>query len=1500
MSQQYLKGLSPDELEQYPDHIDIDPDGLEDVGAIFSTSGILTETFSLPAHIYTVGSYNVVDSSGTVQTGWSISTRKNPTDSFVIVGARPPSNIFFSQYGIRFNAGSASRTSPDLRFPSTYPASDITGTLAIVDTTGFTVTWGTPTYDSSTDKLSVTIQFNEAVSDLSKNDFAILDGQLSPRSAPELTGWTFDDLSSSSLAANTNITISATPPQGTNDHFRFRLKLRSLTRRSTANSAPPLRSSQSPNRTGVDNRGAAIATVAWSGVTGGETLTATLTFSDANVTNFNHQDLEIINSSGTVQGAWTITESAPNEIIADTNISVTATPPDETLGSFRIRIKPLSVHSSASVTPNAPVDDPSLTSTAAAIDSRNFTVTWETPSFCASSGTRGEITTTLNFNYDVTGVEASDFSVRMINNQTVSLTGWTHVVTGSGSSYMVTTTPPAGTNGMFYITLDYNTVTSKTSNDFPTGSPVNNGILSSLINIDNRLSGVGGDQVRMFWINLTGGITISGRLFVTGLPISNVVADDFAVISILGTEATGFTISLDTTATTINPGQYVTVTATPPSSPAIDTFYRLRLKQDSVMSQGEMAPGANIDSNEIHLNTLTRWGDASYCETDNELRATMSFGGTISSLGVGDFDVLDQTDVSQSAWTIEFDPSGTTTRNLGQTLTVKATPPARTVGIFRIRFKQDTARHGSGSVDNVPNADTITNEVSVNNLMAVTIPPRVSEAFWSDLTGGTTLSGRINFVGKGITNLSASDFAVRSALSTRDQSGFTITLDPSGTTASAGSYVTVTAAPPSTLTIDFTLYQLRLKANSIRSTGSSTDDTPEENVDSNHIHLNTLTVWGAASYCETDNELRATMTFNGSTAISRLSVSDYDVLDQTDVTQSGWTIEFDPSGTTSRSNNQTLTIKATPPVRTNDVFRLRFKRNSARFGTASSDTVPADDLLTNGVLVNNLEAAPTVPDQVADAFWSDLTGGAATMSGRINFVGKAVTNLAASDFRVISAISGSSQPGFTITLDPSGTTAKAGSYVTVTATPPSTLNIDFLHYQLRLRASSIRSTGSTIDDTPTENVDSNDIHLNTLTVWGPASYCETDNELRATMTFNGSTVISQLAVGDFDVLDQTDVTQSDWTITFDPSGTTSRSGGQTLTVKAAAPTQTNDIFRIRFKSGSAQFGPRAQDTVPNDDIITNGVLVNNITTAAPPAVDRSEVFWSNMTGGTTLEGDITFPGTGVTNLDPNDFRVFLVATGILDTRASWNVSLSATSVDQGQSIHVTATPIGSYSRDGDYGLRFLANTARTTGSSTDNFPLANINSNGAHINTIMIWGISEGGTTISCPLTFRSDIINIGTDDFEVIDQTDVVQSDWIISMNPPNIMTRDEGDPLTITGTPPANELIADIYRIRMKANSVAFRGFTNDTLPTSAFSCPPARVNNLETDTTLDPPYLVVTDPNNSMIDTQTPMNNPNRIVTLTLTSEVAGVPTNIENLRADDFVITSDAGRITPTLT
>ena len=324
------------------------------------------------------------------------------------------------------------------------------------------------------------------------------------------------------------------------------------------------------------------------------------------------------------------------------------------------------------------------------------------------------------------------------------------------------------------------------------------------------------------------------------------------------------------------------------------------------------------------------------------------------------------------------------------------------------------------------------------------------------------------------------------------------------------------------------------------------------------------------------------------------------------------------------------------------------------------------------------------------------------------------------------------------------------------------------------------------------------------------------------------------------------------------------------------------------------------DTVPTDDTITSGALVNNIVIPDIPMVS-SGAFWSELIGGTSLSGNITFPENAVGSIEPADFEVILSATGIASRQ--FTITTSSTSAKHGQYVTVTAIPSSGLNVDTHFQFRLKADTTRADGSMTDNFPEVNIDSNDVHLSTILSWGDPSGGTTLEVPLNFRSDIDNIGPDDFEVLDSLNEIATGWTITLNP-NVSSRDSGESLTVIGTPPENT--DDAFRLRVKSNSMRFDISTENHIPIVSITSRAARVNNFPIDMSVDPPYILATVPDgtDSMADpfktVQTPTNNPSRTITLTITSEVAGTLTNIDNLRNTDFIISSPEGNIVPTLT
>ena len=455
------------------------------------------------------------------------------------------------------------------------------------------------------------------------------------------------------------------------------------------------------------------------------------------------------------------------------------------------------------------------------------------------------------------------------------------------------------------------------------------------------------------------------------------------------------------------------------------------------------------------------WGTPTYAS--GKLSAELTFyGSDITGISASDFNVLNDSNLSQTGWTFDTTP---TTATDGTAITISATPPANTNGNFKFRLNITSVRAGGSTTDNVPDAAVLSAEVAVDNRAVV--PPTVATAAWSGVsyTSGK-LSGTLTFSGANVTGIAAGDFSVLNA-SDVAQSGWTF--DTPSATATAGTGITIAATPPSNTNGNF---KLRLNATSVRSDGSATDNAPASAVASGAVAVDNRPAvvasasWAAASY--TNGKLQAILSFNQ--AVTGISTSDFEILNASDVAQTGWT--FDATSSTANAR-QGRFIRATPPSNTNGSFKISLKATSVRGPRATSDNSPASATSTAAVAVDNRP-----PAVVATATWSDASFSHALnakLTAKLTF-NSAITGLTTSDIEIINA-SNQVQSGWVLDSVPSTVAANTG--ITVDALPPQHTNGNF---RFRLKANSVRGARATTDNSPAANSDSSAVHVQNILV----------------------------------------------------------------------------------------------------------------------------------------------------------------------------------------------------------------------------------------------------------------------------------------------------------------------------------------------------------------------------------------------------------------------------------
>ena len=109
----------------------------------------------------------------------------------------------------------------------------------------------------------------------------------------------------------------------------------------------------------------------------------------------------------------------------------------------------------------------------------------------------------------------------------------------------------------------------------------------------------------------------------------------------------------------------------------------------------------------------------------------------------------------------------------------------------------------------------------------------VASASWISIAGGLMLRGTLVFLGATpITSIDAADFQVLNSMGLPAFGFWTVSTDKA--MVNAGAIITVTATPP---TDTDGMFELRLRAKSVRSDNSQTLNAPENNVDSGLVSV---------------------------------------------------------------------------------------------------------------------------------------------------------------------------------------------------------------------------------------------------------------------------------------------------------------------------------------------------------------------------------------------------------------------------------------------------------------------------------------------------------------------------------------------------------------------------------------------------------------------------------------------------------------------------------------
>ena len=633
-----------------------------------------------------------------------------------------------------------------------------------------------------------------------------------------------------------------------------------------------------------------------------------------------------------------------------------------------------------------------------------------------------------------------------------------------------------------------------------------------------------------------------------------------------------------------------------------------------------------------------------------------------------------------TGWAIIALGSGFTQSGFRWTRTIVATPPGTAgSGSYRVVLKEDA--FGT----NKPHADISTDEVRFAN---------VATAAWSStsFTNGK-LQGSLTFsIAAGsntsITGLTSDDFTVLD--SSNNEVGNWV-FDTIPATATAGTAITIAATPPSGTNASF---KLRLKQESVRSDESPIDNSPAANVDfSDTVAVDSRPVISVTSFTRTSGTTNSashvfSLVLSHIVPASQISNSDFQI---TDVARSNSLRPLSLSVAPTDGNQTTYTVTVNIPTNNTGTYRLVFNANSiSESATTTYKTGPSANVATNPS-----EFSYHRPAIVATAAWSSVSFTNGKLQGTMTFSGADITDIATTDFEVINA-SGTVQTGWNFdSLDSS--TATAGTGFSVKAAAPANANGTF---RLRLKATSVRSDGVTINNSPGSAVISTGVVIDirpSLSVrsFNPVSTSSSGSPLTGqTTTFNlifsTSITSSELTTSDFTV---TDITGSGVTVT-NVSGT-----GAEYTVTATHPTNATGSYTIALDANTIP-GATTYKIGPTTAFSTSATTYYNV----PPIIVTAA--WSAVSfADGKLQGTLTFSGANVTDIDDTDFAV-VNTSGVEQT--GWIFDTPPTTATAGTGIEIKVTP--PLHLNGQFELRLKATSVRSDGSDIDNSPVDNVDS----------------------------------------------------------------------------------------------------------------------------------------------------------------------------------------------
>ena len=580
--------------------------------------------------------------------------------------------------------------------------------------------------------------------------------------------------------------------------------------------------------------------------------------------------------------------------------------------------------------------------------------------------------------------------------------------------------------------------------------------------------------------------------------------------------------------------------------------------------------------------------------------------------------------------------------------------------------------------------------------------------------------------------------------------------------------------------------------------------------------------------------LSGTLTFNRS-GITGLGDSDLTVLNASGSEQTGWRLENSPPDELKIGQSTRITMLPPTALDTDADYKLRINEESVRSDNSDILNSPEDHVDSAAARVNTR------------ATWQSVEGGTRII-GNIIFNSLGVSGLGldtsttpntSEDFEVITIQNGSTTDW--IITHQTGS-VNAGTLLPVTANPPtpdSTDSSTYTHgyFKLRLKSGSVTRGARTFPSLPIASdpvyVDNRPTQIQTtiIPIFGRVIFeGGTTPQALFYLYWSGATVdqLNTFAVNyRFSVANlRHNATLVNPSITIrqqDPDNT--------FRQKTVIPTSTIRSNNNHVASGSNAFQITVR-TLPSNTLGTiylnvpaNAISGSSYGVSSPLIYNTilPTANWTEITGGESLSGKITFSNAPAFGIDKSDFAVLRKRSNSSFTvDSSLSITgISATSVSPDQFVEVT-TNLLSVKAEGHFKLRLKANTIKSLNSGSDNAPTIDEDSDPIYVNNAIIWENVRGGSRLTGDLKFEGqNISGISADDFEVRKGSGGELDDdqnWNDITIDNTSGTISSGNSVSITAVPPSN--ITGSFLLRLKEGSVLRGGASSPSTPVDSGS--------------------------------------------------------------------------------